>query len=131
MRPQGNPGARVLPLQLFAVRPQDSKNFMLAIVRWVVMVGDDLTIGVRLLPGVPEPAAARLTGLNARNEIFHQAFFGPAIPALKSPASVILPAGWFKPGRVLDIFAAQLLKIKLQESLERGVDYERATFEVA
>ena len=131
MRPQGNPGARVLPLQLFAVRPQDSKNFMLAIVRWVVMVGDDLTIGVRLLPGVPEPAAARLTGLNARNEIFHQAFFVPAIPALKSPASVILPAGWFKPGRVLDIFAAQLLKIKLQESLERGVDYERATFEVA
>lgn len=131
MRPGNNPGTRLLPLQLFAVRPEDSKNFTLAVVRWVGMVGEDLTIGVRLLPGVPEAVAARQTGVNARNEKFHQAFVVPAVPALKSPASVVLPPAWFRRDRVLDIHTTQLSRIKLIDSLERGVDYERATFELA
>jgi len=132
MRPPGNPGARLLPLQLVAVKPADSKTFILAVVRWVVMaVGDDLTIGVRIFPGMPEPVGARATGINARNEKFQQAFLIPALPALQSPASAILPPGWFRKDKVLEIFTTQSSKIRLVDSLERGYDFERVTFEIA
>jgi len=47
------------------------------------------------------------------------------------PASAVLPPGWFRRDRVLEISASQVSKIKLVESLERGVDYERVTFELA
>jgi hypothetical protein len=132
MRPAGNPGARLLPLQLIAVRPEDSKTFILAAVRWVVMaVGDDLTIGVRIFAGVPEPVAARATGINARNDKFQQTFLVPAVPALQSPASAILPHGWFKKDKVLEIFTTRPSKIRLIDSLERGYDFERVSFEIA
>jgi hypothetical protein len=132
MRRAGNPGARLLPLQLIAVRPEDSKTFLLAAVRWVVMAaGDDLTIGVRIFVGVPEPVAARSTGINARNDKFQQAFLIPAVPALQSPASAILPPGWFRKDKVLEIFTTRSSKITLVDSLERGYDFERVSFETA
>jgi hypothetical protein len=128
VRPAGNPGARLSPLQLIAVRPDDGKGFMLAVVRWVVMEGEDLTIGVRLLPGVPEPMGARPTGVNARNEKFQQAFAMPSVPALQAVAAVALPTGWYKRDKILEIHTTQIVKIKLVESLERGYDYERVTY---
>lgn len=128
VRPAGSPGARLSPMQLIAVRPDDRKTFMLAVVRWVVMLGEDLTIGVKLLPGAPEPIGARATGINARNEKFQQAFAMPPVPALQAPATVVLPPGWFKRDKVLEIHSSQIAKIKLVESLERGFDCERVTF---
>ena len=127
-RPAAKPGARLSPLQLIAVRPADSKGFMLATVRWTVVTGDDLSIGVRLLPGVPETIGARATGVNARNEKFKQAFAMPSVPALQAPATVILPPGWYKRDKVLEVHTTQIAKIKLVDSLERGFDYERASY---
>lgn len=127
----GSPGNRLSQLQLIAVKPEDSKTWMLAVVRWVVMEGDDLTIGVRLLPGNPEGVGARGTGINARNEKFQQAFLMPPVPALQSQASAILPPGMFKRDKLVEIYSDKMYKIKLGESLERGYDYERISFEVA
>jgi cyclic-di-GMP-binding protein len=132
MRPAANPGARLSPLQLMAVRPEDAKHYMLALVRWEVMVGEDLIIGVKLVPGAPEPIGVRATGVNARNDKFQQAFAMPAVPALQSPASVVLAPGMFKRDKILEVHSTtQLAKIKLLESLERGYDFERVTFEAA
>jgi hypothetical protein len=128
VRPASSPGARLSPMQLIAVRPKDSKSFMLAIVRWVVMVGDDLTAGVRLLPGAPEPIGVRPTGINARNEKFQQAFAMPSVPALQATATVVLPPAWFKRDKILEIHTTEVVKIKLVDSLERGFDCERVTF---
>jgi cyclic-di-GMP-binding protein len=130
-RPPGNPGARLSQLQLMAVLPEDAKSYMLAVARWVIMVGEDLTIGVRLLPGVPEPVGARGTGINARNDKFQQAFLMPAVPALQAPASIVLAPGMFKRDKLLEIHTDKVTKIKLSESLERGFDYERVSYEPA
>jgi cyclic-di-GMP-binding protein len=128
VRPAGNTGARLSPLQLIAVRPQDSKGFMLAVVRWVAMMGDDLAIGVRLLPGTPEAIGVRPTGINARNEKFQQAFAMPSVPALQSQATIVLPPAWFKRDKVIEIHTIQIAKVKLIDSVERGFDSERVTF---
>jgi len=128
VRPAGNPGARLSPLQLIAVRPEDSKGFMLAVVRWVAMMGDDLAIGVRLLPGTPEAIGVRPTGVNARNEKFQQAFAMPSVPALQSLATIVLPPAWFKRDKIIEIHTIQVAKVKLVDSVERGFDSERVTF---
>jgi hypothetical protein len=130
VRPANSPGARLSQLQLIAVKPADAKSFMLAVVRWAVMVGDDLTIGVRLLPGQPTPVGARSTGVNARNEKFQPAFLTGPVPALQATAAAILPPGLYKKDKVLEIHSETLSKIKLGDSLERGFDYERSGFEV-
>ena len=130
VRSASSAGLRLSPLQLIAVRPEDSKGFTLAVVRWVVMIGEDLTIGVRLLPGTPETVGARSTGINARNEKFQQAFLLPAVPTLQSPASAILAPALYKRDKVLEVHTSQLSKIKLVESLERGYDFERVSFEL-
>lgn len=53
-----------------------------------------------------------------------------AVPALKTPASLIIPRNWFKPGGVLDIRHqnGEGQHAKMGISVERGLDYERASF---
>ena len=47
------------------------------------------------------------------------------------PASLVLPSGWFKPRRVLELFAEAPLRVRLTEVLERGADFERIVYEPA
>jgi hypothetical protein len=89
----------------------------------------DLHAGVRLLPGSPAGCAVRATGVNVQNEKFSPALLLGAVPAINSPMSILLPPGWFKPKRVLDLIVDGLTRIRLLEVLERGLDYERVTFE--
>jgi hypothetical protein len=41
-----------------------------------------------------------------------------------------LPAGWFKPRRVIDVFVDSALRVRLLEVLERGTDFERVAYEL-
>ena len=88
----------------------------------------DLMIGVKALPGVPTAVAVRATGLNAAAEKFHPALLLPAVQALQSHVCLLLPAGWFKAGRVLDMHAERPAAIKLSSLEERGADFERCAF---
>jgi hypothetical protein len=54
-----------------------------------------------------------------------------AVPALKSPPSLVLPSGWFKPKRVIEVFTATASRVRLVEVLERGTDFERVAYEPA
>ena len=130
-RPAGSPGKRFTHGQLAAVRPGDAKNFMLAQVRWL-MEGSDGTLnaGLRLLPGLPAAIAMRSYGLNAANEKYIAALTLTEVAALKSPPTLILRAGWYKPNRVVEVFVQQPLRVKLNDLIERGPDFERMTYEV-
>jgi cyclic-di-GMP-binding protein len=120
--------------QIVAVRPADSKTFMLGQVRWVMAAeSGDLVAGVKLLAGVPGAAAVRATGLNVQNERFVQALSLGAVAAINQPVTLVLPTGWFKPKRVIELATPTggEHKVNLLEVVERGSDFERVTYEKA
>jgi hypothetical protein len=131
MRSAGTPGKRYMHGQLVAVRPADAKGFMLAQVRWLAQSEDgDLYAGVRLLPGLPAATAVRAAGVNVRDAQYVQALSLTAVPALNSPPALVLPAGWYKPKRVIDVYIDTPVQVELAEVLERGSDFERVAYGV-
>jgi hypothetical protein len=116
--------------QLIAARPADGKTFLLGIVRWLsVSAANELRMGVRTLPGVPRAIAVRSTGLNATAEKYVPALVLSGVPTLQSPESLILPSGWYRSGRVLDVSHREIAKnLTLGSLLENGSDFERVSF---
>ena len=131
MRKPDGPGKRYAHGQLMGLRPADSKSFMLGQLRWLVQNEDGaLFAGIRLLPGLPAATAVRAVGLNVIEAKYVQALSLTAVPALNAPPSLVLPAGWFKPKRVVEVYVEGHVKVRLLELLERGVDYERVSYEM-
>ena len=125
---EGGPG-RFVQQQLVAVRPSDAKSFMLGVVRWLSVTQDlELRAGVQVLPGVPQPIAIRPTGLNVVSEKYIQALMLPAVAVLQSPITLVLPAGWYRPKRVIEVYSDELERILLTGLVERGTDFERVSF---
>jgi hypothetical protein len=83
------------------------------------------------MPGVAAATAVRGVGLNEKNERAVAALALGAVAALKTPATLILPSGWFKPKRVLEVQAEKPFSVRLTEVVERGVDFERVAYESA
>jgi len=125
-------GIRLGPNQLIALRPTNANAFMLGAVSWVkVAQTGQLHAGVRYLPGLPQAITMKATGINlAGSDKYVAALLLPAVPALKTPASLIAPRDWFKPGRVVEIVQADKIKlnVKMEFSVEKGSDYERISF---
>jgi hypothetical protein len=132
VRPAASSGARYAHTQLIAVRPADAKSFLLGAIRWLrTDEAGDLQAGIRIIPGVPRAVAARPTGINAQAEKFVPALLCPAVPALAAPASLILPPGWYRPKRVLEIYSTSSEAMLLTGVVERGSDFERVAVEPA
>jgi hypothetical protein len=124
-------GKRMAHGQLIGVRLGDGKQFMLGQVRWLMGAADgDLHAGVKLLPGLPSPLAVRPTGLNVQADSWVPAIALSAVPALESPRSLVLPTGWFKPKRIVELYAERSQKAMLTEVIERGTDFERVAFQI-
>jgi len=131
VRRAGNPGKRYTHGQLIGLRPADSSSFMLGQVRWLVQNdAGDLYAGVRLLPGLPAATAVRPTGLNVMGAKYVQALSLTAVAALSAPPSLVLPSGWFKPRRVVEVYVEGHVKVRLTEIIERGSDCERCGYEM-
>ena len=130
LRPAKEQGKRLAHGQLIGVRPADGKQFMLAQVRWLMGADNgDLHAGIKLLPGLPSPLAVRPTGLNVQQDSWVPAIALSAVAALDSPPSLVLPAGWYKPKRVIELHAERSSKAMLTEVIERGIDFERVTYQ--
>ncbi len=126
------PGARIAHRQLVALRPHGAQKFILCTVRWLIEGADNvLTIGARALPGLARACAVRLVaGDPKREEPFCAALALPVAVGL--PPSLVLPAGWYQSGRVVELrLDNDVNRIELLELLERGFDYERVNFSVA
>jgi cyclic-di-GMP-binding protein len=125
-----DPGRRYTHGQLIVVRPADAKSFMLVQLRWLMAAQNgDLHAGVRLLPGLPSGTAVRPVGLNVQVEKFVQALSLGAVQALGSPPTLVLPLGWYKPGKIIEVFGESSYRVRLTELVERGSDFERAAYE--
>lgn len=131
-RAAGANGGRYALTQLIAVRPADAKTFFVGVVRWLRTDADEgLNLGARMIPGVPRAVAVRPTGINAQLEKFVPALYCPALAALGSPASLILPPGWYRPKRVLEVYSDNSEMLLLTGVIERGSDFERVSIEAA
>jgi cyclic-di-GMP-binding protein len=127
VRPAVGAGRRHAHGELIALRLADAPGTLLGQVRWLMVAENgELHAGVKLLPGLPAATAVRPTGVNAQNEKYIPALSLGAVPALNSPASLVLPPGWFKPKRVIEVSASP---VRLTELIERGSDFERVAFE--
>lgn len=127
-----NPQGRVSHNQLIALRFGDSGDFMLGITSWVnVARSGNLRIGVRYLPGTPVPVKLRTSDadLPASGSLI-AAFLLHRAPELGSPASLVVPRDWFMPGRAVEIQYpdGSMQAARLGFSVERGADYQRASF---
>ncbi|MBI1943501.1 MAG: hypothetical protein HYS35_07525 [Betaproteobacteria bacterium] len=133
VRPAANPGKRYIHGQLVGVRPADAKGFLLGQVRWLVQNdAGDLYAGVRLLPGMAAATAVRPTGLNVTGAKYVQALSLTAVAAIHSPPALVLPSGWFKPKRVVEVYVEGqgAVRVRLSEMIDRGSDYERVAYEI-
>lgn len=130
VRPLAQPGGRFGIGQLVAVQPAGSSGLLLGMVRWALVIGEDLAAGIQLFPGKPAPVAVRGTGVMATKEAFRPAFLLPPVAALNQPASIVLPPGGFKQNRIFEAWAKTgTVQVRLQELLERSADFERAAYE--
>jgi hypothetical protein len=130
VRRGGEAGRRCTQGQLMAVRPADAKTFMLGQVRWLMAAENgDLQAGLKLLAGLPLGSAARPTGLNVQAEKYIPILTLGAVQALNAPPTLVLPVGWYKPGRIIEMHTDAAQKVKLTELVERGSDFERVAYE--
>ena len=130
IRRAANPGKRYSHGMLVGMKPTNSRNFMLGQVRWLMQNdAGDLYAGIRLLPGLPAAIAVRPAGLNVMGAKYVQALSLASVAAINAPPSLVLPSGWFKPQRVIEVHLEAPLKVRLTVLIERGSDYERVAYE--
>jgi hypothetical protein len=131
VRRAADPGKRYSHGQLVGVKSADSRSFMLGQVRWLVQNdAGDLYAGIRLLPGLPAATAVRPTGVNVLDAKYVPALSLTGVASLNAPPSLVLPAGWFKPKRVIEVYVEGHVKVRLTEIIDRGSDYERIAYEM-
>lgn len=121
-------GMRIAHNQLLAIRTEDASGFTVGMVRWIALSEtDELSIGLRMLPGLPKGGAMRAVGLSPTgNNNCVAALLLPAMAALRTPESLLVPIGWFKQGRIVELFIGdQGKRLRFEALMERGPDFER------
>lgn len=122
-------GRKMAHGQLLALRPHDSEHFLLAQATWLMQESKGgLIAGIRALPGLPVAVCARpVDPAGEPNELYRRAFLLPALA--DAERSLVLPAGWFRPGRVVEVFTDGAWRVRLKNVLDLGPDFERVGFE--
>ncbi len=116
--------------QLVAVRRGTSKLFYLGLVQWLrIEETSDLYVGVRLFPGIARAVVARPANFHAPTGIngFERALLLPEMAVPATPATLILPTGWYQAGRFVELFGEQKQVAKLVNVIEKGSDFDRCT----
>ena len=132
MQREPNGPGRVAHNQLLAVRRPTSRNFHLGMVQWLRMEdGGEIYCGVRIFPGTPHAISVRPSNFTpASTGRYERALLLPEVPAPATPATLILPAGWFQSGRFVELFSDRKQVAKLLNLLEKGGDFDRGTIVV-
>lgn len=90
-----------------------------------------LIAGIKALPGLPVATAARVIEQASESHgQYHRAFLLPAVPSQDTDQSLVLPQGWFRNGRVVELFTDGAWRVKLQQVLDDGPGFERVSFVV-
>jgi hypothetical protein len=122
-------GKKVAHGQVLAVCPHDGERYFLAQVTWLMQDrSHGLVAGIAALPGVPQAIAARAVGEHGHAELYSRGFLLPAIPAVNTEQSLVLPQGWYQAGRVIEIYTDGIWRVRLNRVLQDGPDFERVSF---
>ncbi len=115
--------------QLLAVQRSSDKTHRLGMVQWLrIEESKEFQCGVRMFPGIPTAVMARPSNFTlSGRQNFEQALILPEIAVPSTPATIVLPAGWFQSGRMIEFKDGQKTA-KLLNLLERGSDFDRGTF---
>jgi len=131
IRRAGSTGKRYNHGMLVGVKPKNSNNYLLGQMRWLVQSdAGDLYAGIRLLSGLPAATAVRAVGLNVIGAKYVQALSLTSVASINAPPSLVLPSGWFKPKRVVEVYVDGHVRVRLTEVIDRGSDYERVAYEM-
>lgn len=127
-RAAGGNGTRMLPGQLVVFRDPRSTASLAVVTRaWTRRDGRS-EIALRRLPG--KPAAMTGSAVDLLNEPAFPVFFLPAVPAVASAASLLIPTGIaprLKKG--LEARSDEYVRCRLDKLIERGADFERYLYE--
>ena len=121
--------------QLLGVR-RSGEALRLGTVQWIrVDSVNETQCGVRLFPGAPQAIKVRPANFNVpKGQEYELALLTPAVAMPAAPMSMILPAGWFQSGRLLelqgDIKDEKKRVATLLNLIERGADFDRCAVEV-
>ena len=125
-------GIGITHAQLLGVRAPGDTNTHLGVVQRLVVDGDGaIWVGLRLLPGAPQPASARVTA-DAKHEPapakIERALLLPADATMKLPATIVLPPTWYRANRAIELHGDKAQSIRLLALADRGTNFERATY---
>ncbi len=125
-------GTGITHAQLLGVRAPGDHNTHLGVVQRLLVDEDGaIWVGLRLLPGAPQPAAARVVTTISEKPAdakVERALMLPADTTLKSPATIVLPPAWFRANRVIELHGDKAQSIRLLALTDRGTNFERATY---
>ena len=117
--------------QLVAMRPHDSRFFLLGKISWLMCrENGSFEAGVEIMNGVAEVIPARHYSRSGHETQFEQAFSLPEVPSLKKSATFVLPAGWFQVHRTIEVVEGkQYVQYRLLKALVRGANFDQVTYE--
>lgn len=125
------PGQRVAHGQLLALWPHDGEHFLLCRANWLMQEAKGVVVaGVSVLPGIPKGIAVKVANTG---EKYAPGFLLSPIPAIKEEGSLVLPLAMCPTRSLIDVHTAQgeKLQLRLLNVIERGIDYERISYEAA
>lgn len=123
-------GKKMIHGQLLALCPHDGDRYLLAQNTWLMQEKNGgLIAGIKALPGLPVATAARVVEQSGESHSkYHRAFLLPAVPSVDAEQSLVLPQGWFRGGRVIELFTDGVWRVKLLHVLDDGPGFERVSF---
>jgi hypothetical protein len=120
--------ARIAHNQLVAVQRRGTRHFQLGMVQWLrVEREQDLCLGIRVFPGIPQAVAVRPSNFTPGSNVYERALLLPEVAAAATPATLILPPGWFQSGRFVEAQSDRKQVAKLLNLLEMGSDFDHCT----
>ena len=123
-------GKKMAHGQLLALSPQDGGSFLLAKTTWLMQEkAGGLCAGILALPGIPGAIAARRIDAPPESQgTFERAFMLPAAPPVSAEPTLVLHAGWYRAGRILEIYTDGPWQVRLTALLDEGPDFEHVAF---
>lgn len=118
--------------QLLVVCPHDGEHYLLAQANWLMQEEPGgLIMGIATLPGVPAGIGIRFADATGEHgDCLVPAFLLPPLPTLKEEGSIVLSSATFQANRVLDVFLGEVsFKIRLRHVVQRGADFDRASYQ--
>ena len=116
--------------QLLGIRRStNAADSRLGTIQWIrVNEQNECQCGIRLFAGAPKAISVRPSNFNLPgNQGLEQALLLPEVAMPATPLSVILPAGWFQAGRMIEIQSETKQVAKLLNLIERGTDFDRCS----